>query len=148
MNDDLKPIRSEADYDNALKEVERLWGSKSGTPQGDRLDVLATLIEVYEDAKFPIDLPDPISAIKFCMEQKGLTRKDLEPMIGSRTRVSEVLNGKRALSIAMIRRLAAKLGIPAEILIQPPRLLARGTRGSHRSRIIVRRKVAAKRRKA
>src|SRR5262249_138153 len=99
MNDDLKPIRSEADYDNALKEVERLWGSKSGTPQGDRLDVLATLIEVYEDAKFPIDLPDPISAIKFCMEQKGLTRKDLEPMIGSRTRVSEVLNGKRALSI-------------------------------------------------
>jgi HTH-type transcriptional regulator/antitoxin HigA len=121
MAAELKPIRSEADYDEALREVDRLWGAKLGTPKGDRLDILITLIEAYEDKHYPMDLPDPIEAIKFRMEQQGLTRKDLEPLIGSRTRVAEVLNRKRNLSIAMIRRLHAKLGISAEVLVQPSR---------------------------
>ncbi|MDZ4841590.1 MAG: helix-turn-helix domain-containing protein [Hyphomicrobium aestuarii] len=121
MASDIKPIRSVADYEAALVEVERLWGAKAGTPKGDRLDVLATLIEAYEERHYPIDPPDPIAAIKFRMEQQGLTRKDLETMIGTRTRISEVLSGKRALSIGMIRRLHDKLGIPAEVLIRPTR---------------------------
>jgi HTH-type transcriptional regulator/antitoxin HigA len=121
MANDIKPIRNEKDYEAALAEVERLWGAKSGTPRGDRLDVLVTLIDAYEDKHFPMDPPDPIEAIKFRMEQQGLTRKDLEQMIGTRTRVAEVLARKRGLSIAMIRRLHAKLGIPAEVLIQPSR---------------------------
>jgi HTH-type transcriptional regulator/antitoxin HigA len=128
MKSELKPIRSEADYDEALAEVERLWGSKLGTPDGDRLDILATLIEAYEDKHYPMDPSDPIEAIKYRMEQQGLTRKDLEPMIGTRTRVAEVLNGKRNLSISMIRNLHAKLGISAEILIQPPRKPQRARR--------------------
>ena len=118
---DVKPIRTEADYDAALAEVERLWGAKSGTPKGDRLDVLATLIDVYENEHYPMDPPDPIEAIKFRMEQLGLTRRDLEGIIGTRTRIAEVLNRKRALSIGMIRRLHARLGISAEVLIRPSR---------------------------
>ena len=121
MATDVKPIHTAEDHRAALKEVERLWGSKSGTPDGDRLDVLATLIDAYEAQHEPIDKPDPIEAIRFRMEQQGLTRKDLEPMLGTRMRVSEVLNGKRALSIAMIRRLHAGLGIAAEVLIRAPR---------------------------
>jgi HTH-type transcriptional regulator / antitoxin HigA len=121
MATEIRPIRTEADYERALSEVERLWGAKSGTPKGDRLDVLATLIEVYEERRYPIDPPDPIEAIKFRMEQQGLTRKNLEAMIGTRTRIAEVLSRKRALSIAMIRRLHVALGIPAEILIRPTR---------------------------
>src|SRR5713226_8550975 len=112
MTTELKPIRTKTDYKAALAEVERLWGSKSGTPKGDRLDVLATLIDVYEAEHYPIDPPDPIEAIKFRMEQQGLTRKDLETVLGTRTRVAEVLNRKRGLSIAMIRRLHDRLGIP------------------------------------
>src|SRR5947209_13553493 len=119
MANELKPIRSKADYKNALAELERLWGAKSGTPKGDRLDVLATLIDVYETQHFPMDPPDPIEAIQFRMEQQGLSRKDLEPLIGTRTRVAEVLNRRRSLSIAMIRRLHERLGIPAEVLIRP-----------------------------
>jgi HTH-type transcriptional regulator / antitoxin HigA len=119
MNGELKPIRSEADYERSLAEVERLWGARSGTPEGDRLDVLATLIDAYEAEHYPMDPPDPIEAIKFRMEQQGLTRKDLEPMIGTRTRVAEVLNRKRGLSISMIRRLHARLGISADVLIRP-----------------------------
>jgi HTH-type transcriptional regulator/antitoxin HigA len=119
---EIKPIRSEADYAEALSEVERLWGAPSGTLDGDRLDVLATLIDAYEDEHHPIDPPDPIEAIKFRMEQQGLTRKDLEAIIGTRTRVAEILNRRRGLSIAMIRRLHEKLGISAEILIRPSRL--------------------------
>jgi len=121
MKNDVKPIRTEKDYELALKEVERLWGTRSGTPDGDRLDVLATLIERYEEEHYPMDPPDPIEAIKFRMEQRGLTRKDLEPLIGTRTRVAEVLNRKRSLSIDMIRRLHKTLGISAEVLIQPSR---------------------------
>ena len=118
----LKPIRTEADYEAALEEVERLWGARIGTPEGDRLDILATLIDVYENEHYPIDPPDPIEAIKFRMEQQGLTRKDLEGVLGSRTRVAEVLNRQRGLSIAMIRRLHEKLGISAEVLIRPTRM--------------------------
>lgn len=121
MENELKPIRSEADYERALDEVERLWGTRNGTPEGDRLDVLATLIDAYESQQYPMDPPDPIEAIRFRMEQQGLTRKDLEPMIGTRTRVAEVLNRKRGLSINMIRRLHERLGISADVLIRPSR---------------------------
>lgn len=121
MAAELKPIRTEADYEAALAEVERLWGAPSGTPKGDRLDVLATLIDAYETKQYPMDPPDPIEAIRFRMEQQGLTRKDLEPMIGNRNRIAEVLNRKRGLSIEMIRQLHDRLGIPAEVLIRPTR---------------------------
>lgn len=117
---DLKPIRSEADYEEALLEVGRLWGAGSDTPDGDRLDVLATLIDAYEEAHYPMDQPDPIEAIKFRMEQLGLSRKDLERIIGGRSRISEVLNYRRDLSIRMIRSLHSDLGIAAEVLIRPP----------------------------
>ena len=121
MATDLKPIRTKADYKAALAELERLWGTKSGTPNGDRLDVLATLIDAYEARHYPMDPPDPIAAIQFRMEQQGLTRKDLEPLIGTRARVAEVMNRKRSLSIDMIRRLHERLGISAEVLIRPTR---------------------------
>ena len=121
MKDKVEPIRTKKDHEAALAQVERLWGAKSDTAEGDRLDVLATLIEAYEAAHYPMDPPDPIEAIKFRMEQQGLTRKDLEPLIGTRTRVAEVLNRKRNLSIEMIRRLHKALGISAEVLIQPSR---------------------------
>lgn len=119
MANEVKPIRSEADYEAALAEVEKLWGAKAGTSRGDRLDVIATLIDAYEARAFPFDPPDPIDAIRFRMEQLGLSRRDLEGIIGSRARVAEVLNRKRALSITMIRRLHERLGIPAEVLIRP-----------------------------
>src|ERR1700729_77015 len=117
MASELRPIRTETDYEAALAEVGRLWGAKSGTPTGDRLDVLVTLIEAYEDKHYPMDAPDPITAIQFRMEQQGLTRKDLEPLIGSRARVSEVMTGKRGLTLAMVRRVRAKLGISADLLV-------------------------------
>jgi HTH-type transcriptional regulator/antitoxin HigA len=119
MKSALKPIRTDADHAAALAEVARLWGAKSKTPEGDRLDVLATLIDAYEAEHHPMDPPDPVDAIKFRMEQQGLSRKDLEPLIGTRTRVAEVLNRRRSLSIAMIRRLHDRLGISAEVLIRP-----------------------------
>ena len=118
---ELKPIRTEADYDAALEEVERLWGAKSDTLEGDRLDVLATLIDASEAKHHPMDPPDPVEAIGFRMEQQGLTRKDLEPIIGPRGRVSDILNRKRGLSIGMIRQLHEQLGISAEVLIRPSR---------------------------
>lgn len=121
MMAEVKPIRSEADYEAAMAEVAALWGAKFGTPKGDRLDVLATLIDAYENEHYPMDPPDPIEAIKFRMEQQGLTRRDLEQIIGTRTRISEVLARKRGLSIGMIRRLHERLGIPAEVLIRPSR---------------------------
>lgn len=121
MTADLKPIRSEEDYEAALAEVEWLWGARSGTPDGDRLDILATLIDAWEAKQYPMDPPDPIEAIRFRMEQQGLTRKDLEPIFGSRNRTSEVLNRRRGLSIEMIRQLHTRLGISAEVLIRPSR---------------------------
>jgi HTH-type transcriptional regulator / antitoxin HigA len=121
MAAEVRPIRTKRDYETALKEVERLWGAKAGTPDGDRLDVLATLIDAYETEHHPMDPPDPIEAIKFRMEQQGLTRRDLEEIIGTRTRIAEVLSRKRGPSIAMIRRLHERLGISAEVLIRPSR---------------------------
>src|SRR5256712_13551507 len=115
----LKPIRTEADYEVALAEIERLWGAPAGTPEGDRLDILATLVDAYENEHYPMDPPDPIEAIKFRMEQQGLTRRDLEGILGTRTREAEALNRRRGLSINMIRRLHEKLGISAEVLIRP-----------------------------
>jgi HTH-type transcriptional regulator/antitoxin HigA len=124
MSHEIKPIRTKADYKAALSEMEELWGAKGGTPRGDRLDVLATLVEAYEAEHYPIDPPDPIEAIKFRMEQRGLSRRDLEEMIGARSRIAEVLNRKRPLSIKMIRRLNEQLGISAEVLIRPSRKAA------------------------
>lgn len=121
MNGEVKPIRTPAGYEAALAEVQRLWGAKLDTPEGDRLDVLATLIDAYEADHYPVDPPDPIEAIKFRMEQQGLTRRDLEGIIGTRTRIAEVLNRKRGLSIGMVRRLHERLGISTEVLIRPTR---------------------------
>jgi HTH-type transcriptional regulator/antitoxin HigA len=115
---EIKPIRTKADYRAALKEVEGLMSARPGSSQGQRLDVLVTLVEAYERKHFPMDLPDPIEAIRFSMEQKGLTPKDLVPMIGQLNRVYEVLNGKRPLTLQMIRRLHRELEIPAESLIR------------------------------
>lgn len=113
----VSPIRSQRDYRRALKDVEGLMGARRNTPQGDRLDVLTTLIEAWERDHYALDLPDPIDAIKYHMEQAGLKSTDLIPFIGSRNRVHEVLNRKRQLTLPMIRRLHAQLGIPAESLI-------------------------------
>src|SRR6478672_4084377 len=121
MKRELKPIRSEADYESALAEAERLWGAKLGTPDGDRLDVLATLIDAYEAEHYPIDPPDPIDAIVFRMEQQGLTQQDLQRILGTRTLVAQILDRKRELTLAMIRRLHERLGISAEVLIRPGR---------------------------
>lgn len=124
----LKPIRSEADYDAALAEIDRLMDAEPGTGRGDRLDVLVTLVEAYEARVWAVDPPDPIDAIKLRMEQRGLTRRDLEPILGSSGRVSEVLNRRRPLSLEMMRRLHVRLGIPAESFLLAPKRRA-GTRG-------------------
>lgn len=116
----IKPIRNEVDYRAALQEVEQLMLAQPDTPEGEKLDVMVTLIEAYEAKHFPMDLPDPVEAIKFEMERKGLTVKDLEPMIGKSNRVYEILNYKRSLTLKMIWRLHQGLGIPAESLIKPP----------------------------
>jgi HTH-type transcriptional regulator / antitoxin HigA len=121
---DLKPIRTTADYEVALGLLEQLWGAEANSPESDQLDILATLIDAYEVKNYPIDPPDPIEAIKFRMEQLGLKRKDLEEVIGTRTRIAEVFNRKRDLSIGMIRRLHDRFGIPAEVLIRPTRTAA------------------------
>lgn len=118
---EIAPIRTEADYEAAVAEIERLMDAEPETPEGDRLDVLSTLVEAYEQHHHPIDAPDPVAAVEFRMVQMGLSRKDLEPLIGSRGRVSEVLTGKRSLSLAMIRNLHRELHIPAEVLIQEKR---------------------------
>lgn len=116
---DIKPIKTDADYRVALNEIEQLMPAESNTPEGEKLDVLVTLVEAYEAKRFPLDLPDPIAAIEFEMERLGLTVKDLEPMIGKSNRVYEVLNRKRPLTLNMIRKLHQGLGIPAESLIKP-----------------------------
>ena len=120
---DIKPIKTDADYRAALTEIEGLMMAKPNTPEGDRLDILVTLVEAYEAKHYPIDLPDPVEAIKFRMEQAGLTVKDLEPYIGRSNRVYEVLNGKRPLTLGMIWKLNQGLGIPAESLIKPPKVV-------------------------
>jgi HTH-type transcriptional regulator / antitoxin HigA len=119
---EVNPIRSEQDHDAALAEIEGLMAAAPGTPEGDRLDVLVTLVQAYEAEHHAIDAPDPISLLQFVMEQRGLDRAALQPMIGDRGRVSEVLARKRPLSLAMIRRLQQALGLPAEILVRPYQL--------------------------
>lgn len=116
---DIRPIRTEGDYQASLAEIEQLFSAAQGTVEGDRLEVLVTLVEAYEDEHFSIPDPDPVEAIKYFMDSRGLSRKDLEPYIGSRARVSEVLNRKRPLTLKMIRKLNLELGISAEVLIAP-----------------------------
>ena len=115
----IKPLRTDADHEWALREIERLWGAPEGTPEGDALDILVTLAHAFEDRRWPIDLPDPIEAIRFRLEQQGKDSRALIGVIGTRSRVYEVMRGQRPLSLRMIRALHEKLGIPAEILIRP-----------------------------
>ncbi len=116
----IKPIKTDADYQATLKEVESLMMAKLDSAEGEKLDVLVTLVEAYEAKHFPLDLPDPVQAIKFEMDRSGLTIKDLEPMIGKSNRVYEILNRKRSLTLKMIWKLHNGLGIPAESLIKQP----------------------------
>lgn len=132
---DIEPIRTEKEYEAALKEIERFFNAEPGTPEGDRLDVLVTLVEAYEDEHYPIPLPDPIEAIFYFMESRGLTRSDLEPYIGSRARISEVLNRRRPLTLSMIQRLHAGLGIPAEVLVKPYKVKTSYKKSSQRTSI-------------
>jgi HTH-type transcriptional regulator/antitoxin HigA len=118
---EVKPIRTEQDYVIALRRIEALWGAATASPEGDELDVLVTLVEAYEREHYPVDLPDPIEAIKFRLEQTGKDYRELIGVIGQRTRVYEVMRRARPLSLNMIRRLHDELGIPAEVLIQPNR---------------------------
>ncbi len=120
---EIRPIRTQADYKAALGEIERLFNAQPGTAEADRLEVLSTLTEVYEEKHYVLPLPDPIEAILYHMESRGLSRSDLEPFIGSRARVSEILNRRRPLTMEMIRSLHKGLGISAEVLIQPYKTL-------------------------
>ena len=121
---DIRPIKTNADYRVALNDIENLMMAEPDTVEGEKLDILVTLVEAYEAKHFPMDLPDPVEAIKFEMERKGLTVKDLEPMIGKSNRVYEILNYKRSLTLKMIWKLHEGLGIPAESLIKPPQVRA------------------------
>jgi len=116
---DIKPIKTEVDYQAALQEIERLFKAAPDTPEGDRLELLTSLVEAFEDKHYSIPQPDPIEAIMYHLESRGLSRSDLEPYLGSSARVSEILNRKRPISLEMIRRIHKGLGISAEILIQP-----------------------------
>ena len=121
---DIRPIKTDADYRAALNDIENLMMAEPDTVEGEKLDILVTLVEAYEAKHFPMDLPDPVEAIKFEMERKGLRVKDLEPMIGKSNRVYEILNHKRSLTLKMIWKLHEGLGIPAESLIKPPQVRA------------------------
>ena len=123
----LRPLKTEVDYKEALAEIESVFNAEANTPEADRLDVLAMLVEAYEEEHYPIPAPDPVAALEYYMDSRGLTRRDLEPYLGSRARVAEVLNRKRGLSIEMIRRLHQGLGISADILIQPYTLANQST---------------------
>jgi HTH-type transcriptional regulator / antitoxin HigA len=115
----LRPIRNEEDYETALEEIAALWEAAPGTPEADHLEILVMLVEAYEAEHYPIPDPDPIELILHVMDARGLTRQDLEPYLGSRARVSEILNRRRPLSLEMIRKLQAGLGLPADVLVQP-----------------------------
>ena len=121
---DIKPIKTETDHQAALKEIESLMNADLDSPEGERLDLITTLVEAYESKHYPMELPDPVAAIRFEMERQGLTVKDLEPMIGKSNRVYEILNYKRSLTLKMIWKLHEELGIPAESLIKPPQAKA------------------------
>ena len=118
FNMEIKPIKNEADYKNALERLELIFDAKPGTKEGDELEILAILIDNYESEHFPIEMPDPIAAINFRMEQLGLKQKDLVEMIGFKSRVSEIMNKKRKLTLEMIRKISSSLKIPTEVLIQ------------------------------
>ncbi len=123
---EIRPIRTERDYRAALADIETLMSAEADTPDGEKLDVLVTLVEAYESKHFPLDYPDPVEAIKFRMDQMGLTAKDLEPMIGRLNRVYEVLSRARPLTLRMIWKLHKELGVPAESLIRQPNSPGRG----------------------
>ena len=131
---DIKPIRTKADYRAALKGIESLMMAKANSPEGDRLDVLTTLVEAYERKHFPMDLPDAVDAIKFRMEQSGLTVEDLEPVIGRKNRIYEILSRRRALTLRMIEGLHTKFGIPAESLLRQRAQRNRSSVGRHSKR--------------
>lgn len=116
---EIRPIRNDEDHTDALREIERLWGSKPGTDQGDRLDILITLVDAYEERRWPIAAADPVEAIKGSMTFEGRTQSDLAALLGSPSRASEVLKRKRPLTLSMIRRLNAEWHVPAELLVQP-----------------------------
>src|ERR1035437_11199843 len=113
----IQPVRTEAEHDAAVARITQLMGAEPGSSESDELEVLVTLVDAYETKHFPINTPDPSTIIKFQMEQQGLTRKDLEPMIGSRARVSEIMTGKRGLTLSMVRRVRSGLGISADLLV-------------------------------
>ncbi|MFI5135560.1 MAG: type II toxin-antitoxin system HigA family antitoxin [Chitinophagales bacterium] len=113
----IKPIRTKKDYNAALQRMEELWGAPLGTPKGDELDVLATLVDRYEEEHFPIEIKDPVLALKHIMDEKGIERKDLVPALGDKSKVSEVLNRKRKLSTTMIQKLHRRFKIPYEVLL-------------------------------
>lgn len=129
----VRPVRTERDYEDALERIGQLMTARPGTPEGDELDVLSTLVEAYEAEHYPIEAPDPIALVKFAMEQRGADRTELEPMIGGRGRVSEVLNRKRALSLSMIRKLKAEWALPADVLVRTYTLRKSAARGSGRT---------------
>src|SRR5882672_6873502 len=140
----IHPVRTASDHRNALAEIQRLWDAKPGTDDFDRLDVLATLVEAYERNHHPIEKPNAVAAVLFRLEQLGLTKSALEPLIGSRARVYEVLKGQRSLSIEMIRKLNETLQIPAEVLIARPtttraRAPRKAVRGSQKNKSVARR---------
>ena len=114
---EIRPIKTEQDYNDSIRRIEELWGAKKDTPHGDELDLLVTIVESYEMKHYPIAPPDPIEAIKFRMEQMGMTKADMVKYLGSQSRVSEILNGKRKLTLSMIKSLYKGLKIPAEILL-------------------------------
>src|SRR5689334_13679962 len=116
---DIRPIRTDEDHAAALAEIERLWGAEAGTPEGDRLDILAVLVEAYEDRRWPMSAPSPVDMIKFAITDMGHTQAELAKLLGSRSRASEVLNYKRPLTIAMAHKLSSEWGLPADILVRP-----------------------------
>src|SRR6202795_1852182 len=130
---EIRPIKTESDYATAMRRIEAVWGAASGTPEGDELEILVTLAEAYERQHYPIDLPDPVEAIKFRLEQQGKDYRALVGVIGQRTRVYEVMRRARPLSLNMIRQLHRKLQIPAEVLIQPAPKAARRSSGQERT---------------
>lgn len=130
---DIRPIRTDEDHKNALREIERLWGADIGTPDGDKLDVLATLVEAYENTRWPVEPLDPVELIKAHMEASGLTQADLAEVLRSLPRASEILNRKRSLSMEMVHRLSEEWHLPADQLVRPYRLAATGRPSSRRT---------------
>ena len=116
---DIHPIRSDEDHADALAEIERLWGAPVGSPEGDKLDVLATLVEAYEEKRWPIDAPDPVQVLRYAISDLGHSQAELAELLGSRSRASEVLNRRRALTVEMVHKISTKWHIPADILVRP-----------------------------